>query len=125
MKDSAIRQQVSLLDARFFAYHGYYPEEQVLGNEFFVDIDVTFIHPTAMEDRLGQTVNYEVLYQIARSAMQHPRKLLETVAADILNETLARFPFATSVRVAIRKSHPPFGGDRASAKVSLYRERDN
>ena len=33
-----IKQKVSLEGVRFFAYHGFYPEEQVLGAEFIVDL---------------------------------------------------------------------------------------
>ncbi|MES2809922.1 MAG: dihydroneopterin aldolase [Bacteroidota bacterium] len=33
---------VSLHGAAFFAYHGFYPEEQKIGNHFLVDIDVAF-----------------------------------------------------------------------------------
>ena len=33
-----IRQKVALEGVRFFAFHGFYPEEQLTGNEFMVDI---------------------------------------------------------------------------------------
>ena len=115
-----IRQQVALTDARFYAYHGYYAEEQVLGNEFTVDIHVAFDREedTASEE-LEHTVNYEQLYRIAETMMQHPHKLLETIVEAMLQQVKGEFPFLSDIEVAITKHHPPFGGDRAKARVAL------
>jgi len=119
-----IRQQIALIDARFFAYHGYYPEEQVLGNEFTVDICVTFDKDgDTPADDLQHTVNYEQLYDIAKTEMQQPRKLLETVAEAMLSRVSAEFPFVSGAQVSITKHNPPFGGDRAKARVTFRWER--
>lgn len=121
-----IRQQVALTDARFYAYHGYYAEEQVLGNEFTVDIHVAFDRKgDAASEDLGHTVNYEQLYRIAEAAMQHPRKLLETVVETMLEQVKDEFPFLSDIEVAITKHHPPFGGDRAKARVALQWKAPN
>lgn len=115
-----IRQQVALVGAHFYAYHGYYPEEQELGNEFIIDICVAFDrddHETA--DELQYTVNYEQLYRIAKTEMQQPRKLLETVAESMLHRVRIDFPFVSNIEVSVTKHNPPFGGDRAKARVAL------
>lgn len=115
-----IRQQVDLADARFFAFHGYYPEEQVLGNEFFVTISVSFLRERGgnSEDLLN-TVNYEQLYSIAKEEMEKPRKLLETVAETMLSTVVATFGFLEVALVKIVKMNPPFGGDTSKAVVTL------
>src|SRR5690606_2711121 len=103
-----IRQEVALTAARFYAYHGSYAEEQVLGNEFPVDIYVVFDRddrPTT--DELERTVNYEQLYHIANTEMQQPRKLLETVAETMLYRVKADFPFVARVEVSVTKHNPP------------------
>ena len=81
-----VLQRVGLSKARFFAYHGFYPEEQVLGTVFFVDIDVAFDRSllTPEEEDIGKTVNYADLYGIAKAEMARSRKLLETVAEAML-----------------------------------------
>jgi len=114
-----IRQQVALHDLRFYAFHGYYSEEQILGNEFIVAVRVSFERIAAGEDELANTVNYETLCQIAREEMQLPRKLLETVAESMLHRIRGDFPFVDEVEVRIQKNHPPFGGDYARASVTL------
>ncbi len=120
-----IRQQVALIDARFYAYHGYYPEEQVLGNEFTIDIYVAFDRgDRKTADELQHTVNYEQLYDIAKTEMQEPRKLLETVAESMLHRVKADFPFVSHIEVSVTKHNPPFGGDRAKAGVKLTWEQN-
>lgn len=115
-----IRQHVALADARFYAYHGYYAEERVLGNEFTVDIRVAFDRDDRITaDELQHTVNYEQLYHIAKTEMQLPRKLLETVAEAMLHRVRKDFPFVSNIDVGVTKHNPPFGGDRAKASVRL------
>lgn len=114
-----LKRRVALIDARFFAYHGYYPAEQVLGNEFMVTIHVGFDKHAEGQEELTGTVNYQALYEIAKAEMQRPRKLLETVAEAILTCVRADFPFVSEIEVTIRKNHPPFGGDHAKAAITL------
>ncbi len=114
-----IQQTVALTDLRFFAYHGYYPEEQVLGNNFTVAIYVTYNMQTEVDEELQNTVNYEVLYDIAKTEMQQPRKLLETVAESMLERIRNDFSFVSEIHVNICKNNPPFGGDHAKAVVTL------
>ncbi|SFC09292.1 dihydroneopterin aldolase [Parapedobacter composti] len=120
-----VRQRVALTDLRFFAYHGFYPEEQLLGNEFTVALHVGFTKTGEQQDVLTNTVNYEVLYSIVKDEMQQPRKLLETVVEAILNRVLQEFPFICDAEVAITKLRPPFGGDHAKAQVALFWQREN
>lgn len=113
-----------LTDARFYAYHGYYPEEQVWGNEFFVSIHATFRPADIDPDDLTGILNYEELYAIAKQEMQTAsRKLLETLVERMLATVQQRFGYVYAVTVAIRKTRPPFGGDAANATVSLVWER--
>jgi len=111
--------QVNLENLRFFSYHGFYPEEQVLGNEYSVDILTSFNSPEFKDDELEDTVNYETLYSIATTAMKNPRKLLETVAEDMLEEIRLKFPHLSSIEVSICKINPPFSGDKAQARVCI------
>src|SRR5690606_14722129 len=108
----------------FYAFHGFYPDEQVTGNEFVVNIEATMsLRSLSMQDQLTETVNYEQLYRIAKHAMAEPRQLLETVAADILGQVRTGFTDLTDIRVSITKLHPPFGGPQAHATVQLHWQR--
>jgi dihydroneopterin aldolase len=102
---------ISIYGAEFFAHHGFYPEEQILGNKFVVDIEVGFARISSpQEDKLTNTLDYQQLYQIADVQMKQTRKLIETVAQAIIDDIKTQFPFAENIRVAIKKLNPPLKG---------------
>ena len=112
-------QKVAIKDARFYAPIGFYEEEQLLGNEFYVDVSIYFPFENPDSDQLANTVNYEELYRILVEVMTPKRRLLESAAEDILNRLIEDYVFMTKAAVSIRKITPPFGGDRAVSEVSL------
>ena len=114
-----ITQKVALEGVRFFAYHGYYPEEQKVGNEFLVDIETETVVEENLKDELSDTVNYERLFEIASFEMKTPRKLLETVAHRILKTILAEFSQLANVKVGIRKLNLPVKGEVKNSLVEL------
>jgi dihydroneopterin aldolase len=115
---------IKVKDLYFFSYHGFYPEEQILGNDYLVSISVTFPSTSSFEDSLDSTINYEDLYRIAKVEMEKPQKLLETVANNILTKTLLESVKAENIIVNICKINPPFGGDKAQSEVKLIWTRD-
>lgn len=116
---AVINQKVALEGVRFFAYHGYYPEEQKAGNEFLVDIETSMLVKENLNDELSETVNYERLFEIAAIEMKTPRKLLETVAHRMLKAIVEEFPQLSSVMVSIRKLNLPVKGEVRNSLVEL------
>ena len=114
-----VKQKVALQNIRFFAHHGFYPEEQLTGNVFFVDVETEFETAPDTSDDISKTVNYERLFEIASEEMKNTRKLLETVALSILNRIKSEFQFVTAVRVAIRKINLPVKGEVGNSLVEL------
>lgn len=119
-----ITQKVVLREVRFYAPIGFYEEEQVIGNEFFLNLDVSFPFENSDAEDLKNTINYEELYQILVEVMHPRRKLIESALEDILDMVLKKYNFVQEVNVVIRKSNPPFGGDLANSEVSLAYKRD-
>jgi len=117
--------KVALEGVEFFAYHGFYPEEQLLGTRFFVDIAVNFTtESTLRDDKISNTVDYEVLYQIIKEEMAHPRKLIETVVQAILDKVTAQFPFINNAEVTLKKMHPAVGGPVNNSAVTISYHKD-
>jgi dihydroneopterin aldolase len=114
-----IRRQVALRDVRFYAYHGFYPEEQVIGAVFYVDVETEFEQADSSEDELGNTINYEELFNIVQTEMKNTSKLIETVAEKILSSILNRFSELHGVRVCIRKMNPPLNGEVGNSQITL------
>lgn len=115
--------EINLNDAEFFAHHGYYPEEQVLGTRFMVDISVSFAPQGNLgEDEIGNTVNYEQLYNITSDEMKVTRKLIETVAQAILDRIKSEFPFLSKIKVCLKKMDPPLKGKVGHSSVIVSSE---
>ena len=111
-------QTVALKDVKCYAFHGFYPEEQLTGNHFLVDVEVTFFPSTETED-LQKTVNYEVINAIILEEMRNIQKLLETVVKNMMDRVLAMYPFLLTADVEIRKLHPPMLGEVGYSVVGL------
>jgi len=116
-------QTVALKDVKCFALHGYYPEEQLTGIYFMVDVTVTFVHQGDTEN-LDHTVNYEVLNTIILEEMANTQKMLETVVRNILDRVIERYPFVLTGQVGIRKMTPPMPGEIGHSFVQLSYKAD-
>lgn len=114
-----MKTKIAVKGASFFAYHGYYPEEQVTGHQFEVDVEVWMMHENLAGDQLTETVNYENLYAICKAEMQLPRKLLETVAYGICEKIKIRYTTIVEGRVIIRKFGPQLGGKVAYTEIEV------
>ncbi|MGJ1386723.1 dihydroneopterin aldolase [Sphingobacterium spiritivorum] len=112
-------QTIAINAARFYAPVGYYAEEIVTGNEFLVDIEVSYPYKVHSQDELTNTLNYEQLYAIAADVMKQKRKLIESAVEEILETIVNQFHFAEQVNVSITKINPLFGGDRANSRIAL------
>lgn len=115
---SHFKQTVALKDVKCFALHGYYPEEQLIGNHFVVDLEAEFT-PQGFDDELAQTVNYEDLNHIIMEEMQHTQKLLETVLKNIISKVIKLYPFVEMVQVSMKKLNPPMPGQIGHSFVRL------
>ena len=110
---------VVLEGMRFYAFHGVYPEEQILGTEYVVNVEVnTGIAMAAKTDSIEHaTVNYETVFQICMAEMAQPRNLLETVVSGIIHRMKRQFPQMKGIKVQVRKLNPPIS-TKMQAKIN-------
>ncbi|HEY4327662.1 MAG TPA: dihydroneopterin aldolase [Mucilaginibacter sp.] len=102
---------ISIHGAEFFAYHGFYAEEQKIGNRFLVDVEVSFLSSTNLkDDKLNNTIDYEQLYQMIEGQMKQTRKLIETVAQAIVDQIKDTYPVIEKIQISIKKLTPPLKG---------------
>ncbi|MCW3093709.1 MAG: hypothetical protein JWP81_4778 [Ferruginibacter sp.] len=112
---------IHLHNLLFHAFHGFYEEEQILGNEFEINADVVVDAPEQIT-KLRQTVNYVTIYNAIKQRMQQPTALLETVAQEL---TLAIHQIDNrikSVHITIKKLSPPIENFEGIVGVSYQRE---
>ena len=103
--------KITLEGLEFFAFHGYYDEEQKIGNKYGVDITIeTSLQKAGEDDKLSETIDYEELYKIIRVEMSKPSRLLENIGGRIMNEVFNNFALVTFIEISISKFNPPIGG---------------
>lgn len=105
--------------------HGVLEEEQVLGQRFFLDIEVSTDARRASEaDDPRKAICYGALCEIAQSVSDAgPYKLIETLAERVIDAILDRFVTATSVKVRVRKPGAPISASFDTVGVELERPR--
>lgn len=111
--------KIELKDMEFYAYHGCFSQERVVGNRFVVNLCVEGDFSRAAEsDDIGQAVNYQDLYDIVKSEMEKPSALLENVAKRILSAVKEAFPAVEKAKVTVDKLNPPLGGKLYASSVT-------
>ena len=111
---------INLDNMEFYAFHGCYEEERVVGNRFRVDLSLTIdADIAAASNSVADTVNYLDVYLCVREEMMKKSRILEHVAARILDAVTERFPCVLSVRVRVAKMAPPLGGQVESVSVEM------
>jgi len=106
----------------FYAYHGHFAEEQIVGNRFIVDLAIfTDCSKAAKSDELNDALNYQSVYLIVNKEMQIKSRLLENVAGRILNRLYEDFKSIEKAKVKISKLNPPMGGQIEKVSVTLER----
>ena len=103
--------KILLEGMEFFAYHGHFKEEQIIGTKFTVDLEIDFETEKAeTSDHLHDTVNYQEVYQLVEREMEINSHLLERVARRIISSVRQEFPHVKNLKVKISKLNPPLGG---------------
>ncbi len=107
---------------KFYAYHGHFKAEQVVGNSFEVYVRLeTNCSKAAKSDKLDDALNYQAIYECLQKQMQIKSALLENVAERILDALYAKFPAIVKARLKISKINPPMGGEIEKVSVTLER----
>ena len=104
--------KVILKDIRIYAFHGCMEEEELIGSDYIVNLEVeTDMHQPANSDLLTDAVDYVQLNTIVKEEMLIRSRLLEHIAQRIIDRILKQFPMVKNVEVKVAKQNPPIGGD--------------
>lgn len=112
--------RIELKNMEFFAHHGCFEEEQIIGNNFVVNLTVCGDFREAAEsDDIDDALNYQELYDVVKEQMAVKSHLLENVAKRIADSLVQRFPQIKKLSLRIDKINPPLGGKIYSSSVTL------
>jgi dihydroneopterin aldolase len=113
---------IRIEDMEFYAFHGHFKEERIVGNRFLVDLTIeTDMRIPAESDNLKDAVNYQRVYEIVKLQMEKKSHLLEHIAGRILDAIYAEMEGIKKVTVKVSKMNPPMGGKIGSVSVVLSR----
>lgn len=115
---------IKVENIRVYAFHGCLKEETKIGSNYRVDLEVKAnLENSAVSDELGDTVDYVLLNKIVKEEMQHPSKLLETVAKRILNRIFKEDALVKKATISVSKLNPPIGGDVEKVTIKMTKRR--
>ena len=114
---------IRIEEMEFYAFHGHYKEEQIVGNRFLVDLEMeTDMHKAAESDQLEDAVNYQKAYRIVKNEMKrNTSNLLENIGKRILDALYSEMKGIEKASVKIRKMNPPMGGPIKCVSVTMSR----
>ncbi|MBS1730171.1 MAG: dihydroneopterin aldolase [Bacteroidetes bacterium] len=115
---------VHLSNLHFYASHGFYEEEKVMGASFEVNVRVGFQPNKFPILHLTETIDYSAVYELVKKVMQHAQPLLETVAGTMAVQIFEQFSLAEQVHIHIVKLNPPILEFMGESGVSLDVKRD-
>lgn len=113
---------VELKQVRFFAYHGLYKEERKTGNEFDLNLAVSYEAGKELIPDITSTINYAELFELVKSQFDTPVDLLETLVINIAAEIKSVFPQTKKISISIAKLHPPIKGFTGNVCVSYEQD---
>ena len=108
---------ITLNNVRFRAYHGLYPEERQKGNDFVVNMEVSYTPASGMITSLEDTIDYVVLFDLINGIMQQPVDLLETLVQSMAHAAHQQFPQIKEIIVSVEKLNPPIDRFEGSTVV--------
>ena len=112
---------ILLQGLQYHAFIGVGEQEQVVGNDYVLDLRLGYPFAAAMEsDVVNDTLNYADVFNVVSEVMKQPSKLLEAAAGKIVKELCARYKRLESIDLKLVKRNPPMGADCDSTGVELH-----
>lgn len=111
---------IFLKDICCYAYHGVATQENIIGNEYIINLKLKVNISRAMRtDDVVDTVNYAEIHEAVKAEMAISSKLLEHVSGRIVEKLFERFPDIEEIELRLSKRNPPMGADIDAAGVEL------
>ena len=113
---------IRIEDMEFYAFHGHFKEEQIVGNKFLIDLEIeTDLEPAGISDKLEDAADYTIACRVVKEEMEKKSKLLENIARRILDSLYHNMKNIKRATVKIKKMNPPVGPKVGSVSVIMTR----
>ena len=99
----SIKNKIKLENLNFYGYHGVYNKEIKDGQEFILNLDISYNYNDS-SDSVSKTIDYIELYNLLKIFFNKTRyNLLETLGNEIINQVLDNYASIYYIKVNIRK----------------------
>ena len=106
----------------FYAYHGHFKEEQVVGNKFLVNVSIeTDCEKAAQTDQLQYALDYQKVYELIKEEMEQKSFLLENICSRMLDRLYLEFNNIHKATIKVSKINPPLGGQIKKVSITMTR----
>ncbi|WP_434309924.1 2-amino-4-hydroxy-6-hydroxymethyldihydropteridine diphosphokinase [Hominifimenecus sp. rT4P-3] len=115
--------QIHIKNLEVYAYHGVFPEENVLGQRFVITATL-FVDTweAGQTDELSKSIHYgEVSKRMKHYMETHTHKLLERVAEGLAEDLLETYPLLEKVCLELKKPWAPVGLPLETVSVEIER----
>jgi dihydroneopterin aldolase len=115
---------IQISGIRCYGYTGYFPEEQVLGQWFEVDLTIWMdLSVTGSDDQLENTLNYADVVERVTNLLETSRfKTIEKLNAVVIEAVLA-FNQVQKVHSRLVKVSPPIPRFEGSIAIAMTRTK--
>ena len=116
--------KISIENLEVYAYHGVYPEENKLGQKFFLSLQLFIDTNRAVgQDDFMQSVNYgEVCFFLKDWMEKNTFCLIETVADRLAQAVLLQYPLVQRIILEVKKPNAPVSLPLESISVTVERQ---
>lgn len=117
--------KIILKNLGFYGYHGAMAEENVIGQKFFVDLELGVdLKIAGKSDCVEDTVHYGMVYEVVKNIMEGPAiQLIEALAEQSIEAIFKEFNKVMTIKMTLKKPEAPVAGMFDYFAVELYRER--
>jgi dihydroneopterin aldolase len=111
----------------FYGFHGVFPDENKLGQQFYVDAELSLsLAEAGHSDELEHTVNYAKVYHTVQDLVEGKSyRLIEALAENIASTLLQTYTSINEIKVRVIKPHPPFKIFFDGVTVEITRKRED
>ena len=114
--------KIEIQGMEFYAYHGHFDAEKVVGNQFLVDLYIeTNLAKAGKSDNLADALDYQKLYILVKKQMEIISNLLENIAHRILSALYNEFKNISHASVKVAKLNPTMGGKINQVSITMSR----
>jgi 7,8-dihydroneopterin aldolase/epimerase/oxygenase len=106
----------------FYAYHGHFEQEQVVGNKFLLNVIIeTDCEKPGKTDHLHDALDYQKVYDLIKAEMEQKSFLLENICSRILDRLYFEFDTIAKATIKVSKINPPMGGQIKKVSITMTR----